>query len=315
MTGAEEGLLLLCSTLGDPESRPLSCAQFRELSRRAAALGLGDADPQRELTERDLRHLGYAAEQAQRTARLLARVPRLQAYLAAAECRGIAALTRITPGYPAALRALLGDRAPMVLWYRGALELLREPCVSVVGSRQPEKLAIQFACRVGALAAEEGFALCTGGADGVDTEAKNACLAGGGRAILFPAGRLTDCKPDSRILYLAETDYDAPFSAPRALARNRLIHALGERTYAAQPRLRSGGTWRGCADHLRWIAARPLYLLDDGSDAAASLAAQGAILTGIPETLRSETARGAGRPMEPEQLCLYAPEDERINHG
>ena len=86
------------------------------------------------------------------------------------------------------------------------------------------------------------------------------------------------------MLYLAEGAYDAPFSAQRALARNRLIHALGERTYAAQPRLHTGGTWRGCADHLRSIA-RPLYLLDDGSEAAAALGQQGARLIGLPETL------------------------------
>ena len=118
----------------------------------------------------------------------------------------------------------------------------------------------------------------------MDTEGEDACLGGGGRVIVFPAGRLTDCRADARVLYLAEGAYDAPFSAQRALARNRLIHALGERTYAAQPRLHTGGTWRGCADHLRSIA-RPLYLLDDGSEAAAALGQQGARLIGLPETL------------------------------
>ena len=123
--------------------------------------------------------------------------------------------------------------------------------------------------------------LCSGGAEGVDTEGEDACLGGGGRVIVFPAGRLTDCRADARVLYLAEGAYDAPFSAQRALARNRLIHALGERTYAAQPRLHTGGTWRGCADHLRSIA-RPLYLLDDVSEAAAALGQQGARLIGLP---------------------------------
>lgn len=278
-------MLLLCSTLGDAECRPLSYTQFRTLSERARTLGSGGADPQRELCARDLIRMGYGQEEAAHIERLLTREQTLHTYLAAAERRGFVPLTRITPGYPAALRTVLGERAPVVLFAWGEWTLAELPCVSIVGSRQPGQAARGFARRVGALAAKEGFALCSGGAEGVDTEAEDACLAGGGRVIVFPAGRLRDCRADARVLYLTEGEYDAPFSAQRALARNRLIHALGERTYAAQPRLRTGGTWRGCADHLRNIE-RPLFLLDDGSEAAAALAQQGARLTGLPETLR-----------------------------
>ena len=57
-----------------------------------------------------------------------------------------------------------------------------------------------LAARIGALAAKEGFVLCSGGAGGVDTEAEDACLGGGGRVIVFPAGRLTDCRVDARVL-------------------------------------------------------------------------------------------------------------------
>ena len=102
--------------------------------------------------------------------------------------------------------------------------------------------------------------------------------------IVFPAGRLTDCRVDARVLYLTEGAYDVPFSAQRALARNRLIHALGERTYAAQPRMQTGGTWRGCTDHLHSIG-RPLFVFDDGSEAARALLADGASPIGLPKTL------------------------------
>lgn len=277
-------MLLLCSTLGDENSRPLSAAQFRTLADRARALGPGEADLRRDLTAKDLTRLGYAPEEAERIAYLLSREAALHAYLSTAERRGIFPLTRITPGYPSALRVLLGDRCPPVLFTRGERSLLELPCISVVGSRQPNERTRGFARRVGALAAKEGFVLCSGGAGGVDTEAEDACLVGGGRVIVFPAGRLLDCRVDARVLYLAEGDYDAPFSAQRALSRNRLIHALGERTYAAQPRLNTGGTWRGCADHLRSID-RPLYLFDDGSEATRALLADGASPIGLPDTL------------------------------
>ena len=277
-------MLLLCSTLGDESSRPLSYAQFRTLAERARALGPGGADLRRDLTAKDLTRLGYAPEEAERIEDLLSREAALHAYLSAAERRSIFPLTRITPGYPAALRALLGDRAPLVLFLRGEPSLLELPCISVVDSRQPNERTRGFARRIGALAAKEGFVLCSGGAGGVDTEAEDACLGGGGRVIVFPAGRLTDCRVDARVLYLTEGAYDVPFSAQRALARNRLIHALGERTYAAQPRMQTGGTWRGCTDHLHSIS-RPLFVFDDGSEAARALLADGASPIGLPETL------------------------------
>ena len=184
-------MLLLCSTLGDESSRPLSYAQFRTLAERARALGPGGADLRRDLTAKDLTRLGYAPEEAERIEDLLSREAALHAYLSAAERRSIFPLTRITPGYPAALRALLGDRAPLVLFLRGEPSLLELPCISVVGSRQPNERTRGFARRIGALAAKEGFVLCSGGAGGVDTEAEDACLGGGGRVIVFPAGRLT----------------------------------------------------------------------------------------------------------------------------
>ena len=279
-------MLLLCSTLGDADCRPLSAAQFRALAERARTLGSASADPQRDLTARDLQRFGYAQEEAEHIGRLLAREQALHAYLAAAERHGIFPLTRISSGYPSVLREHLGGRAPMVLWYRGDLRLLDLPCVSVVGSRQPNERSRAFARQIGSLAAKEGFALCSGGAEGVDTEGEDACLGGGGRVIVFPAGRLLDCPADARVLCLSETGYDLPFSAQRALSRNRLIHALGQQTYAAQPRLKTGGTWRGCADNLR-ARLSPLFVYDDGSEAVRALMALGANGTDLPQTLRA----------------------------
>ena len=47
MTGPDRGFLLLTSSLGDPERKPLSVPQFRELAKRVA-------DAQREIADREL---------------------------------------------------------------------------------------------------------------------------------------------------------------------------------------------------------------------------------------------------------------------
>lgn len=67
-------------------------------------------------------------------------------------------------------------------------------------------------------------------------------------------------------MYLAEQAYDAPFSTPRALGRNYLIHAMGEKTLVAQCRAGSGGTWDGTTENLKhgWS---PVFVHDDGTPA------------------------------------------------
>lgn len=291
MTAAEWGVLLLCCALPG-EEKPLSLPQFQELGRRARALGRRGDDPLRELTARDLARLGYDAAQSARITRLLAREAQLEQYLRAAAAQGITAVTRLSSQYPARLRHTLGPRCPAVLFAKGEADLLSARCISVVGSRELSGEGRAFAAEAGRRIAAEGFALCSGGAAGADRAAQDACLAHGGSAVIFPAGRLTDCPAQEHVLYLAEQAYDAPFSTPRALGRNYLIHAMGEKTLVAQCRAGSGGTWDGTTENLKhgWS---PVFVHDDGTPGAGALIERGAA-----------AVRALGRldELQPEQL-------------
>jgi hypothetical protein len=79
--------------------------------------------------------------------------------------------------------------------------------------------------------------------------------------------------------------YELPFSTPRALARNCLIHAMGEKTLVAQCAEGTGGTWSGSQWNLR-RGMSELYVFDDGSAASAALQSCGAErLPDIPASL------------------------------
>ena len=104
----------------------------------------------------------------------------------------------------------------------------------------------------------------------------------GGSAVLFPAGRLLDCPAQARVLYLADQGYDLPFSAQRALSRNRCIHALGRMVFVAQSDVGKGGTWDGTAKNLRF-GWSPVACFRDGSDASRQLEQMGAYLIGIDD--------------------------------
>ena len=275
MTAAERGVLLLCSQLDADGPQPLTMAQFRELSKRAHAVGMGGDDPLRELTPSDIRTLGYDAAEADRIAALLGREAQLDRLLSLCESRGITPLARISDAYPARLCRVLGLSCPPVLFAVGNAALLSARCISLVGSRELSADGRRFAEKVGALCAAEGYTLCSGGAVGADRAAQDACLAAGGNVLVFTAEPLFQKQGDEHIVYVAEGGISLPFSAARAMSRNRLIHAMGEKTLVAQTGFGAGGTWNGTLDNLRH-GYSPVFLRDDGSAGAAALIARGA---------------------------------------
>ena len=272
MTGAERGYLLLCADLGT-QARPLTLPQLRELRRRVRESEAPE-DPDRTLTAADLRALGYDEAQSARIAALLGREAELDAYLQTAAMHEIHALTIVSCGYPRCLIERLGETAPPVLFYRGERSLLDKPAVSLVGSRRLAEPGRAFSERVGELAAREGYVLVSGGAVGADSAAQAACLAAGGSVIAVLPDSLAEHEPGRGVLYLCEDGWHLPFTGQRALRRNRIIHALGNRRFVAQCDHGFGGSWSGSVEALR--QGLPVYVHDDGSEGARALAAMGA---------------------------------------
>lgn len=275
MTGAERGFLLLTGYLGDPERKPLTVAQFRDLTVMARNMERPISD--RDLTEKDLTSLGCSGAYARRVLELLSQEEQLQWYVNAGRRFDCLPVTRISPDYPGSLRKRLGAEAPGVLWMKGELSLLRQRMLSLVGSRDLGVENASFAREVGKQAARQGWVLVSGNARGADQTAQESCLEHGGRVIVVVADALRKCPLRKNCLYISEEGYDLGFSAYRALQRNRVIHSLGSCTLVAQCTLGKGGTWDGTQKNLRhgWS---PVYCFRDGSPASLELKAMGANL-------------------------------------
>ncbi len=273
MTGAEKGFLLLTSRLGNPDRRVLSTAQLRLLGQRVRQLSLDD--PDRQLRQDDLRRLGYGPEMTLRISALLEEEELLLHYCRQGQKQGCSCLCRVSAGYPSVLRDSLGDDSPGCLWAKGDVSLLSMPKISLVGSRELRESNRNFAAEVGRQAALQGYALVSGNARGADQTAQNACLAAGGSVISVVADSLCSHSEKSNVLYLSEDDFDSGFSAQRAISRNRVIHALAEKTFVAQSSYQTGGTWDGTVKNLRfgWSA---VYCYRDGSPAQQQLTQMGA---------------------------------------
>ena len=280
MTGAERGFLLLSSHLGEPARKPLSTAQLRTLADRLAYAPRFAGN--RELAPEDLTALGYSGEMAEHILSLLNEEDVLDYYLRKGQILSCTPITRISEHYPHHLRIRLGLDSPGVLWARGDVNLLEEPMVSLVGSRELREENRHFAAEVGRQAALQGYVLVSGNARGADKTAQESCLAAGGRVISVVADELWKQPLRENVLYLSEDDFEADFSAHRALSRNRVIHALGLKTFVAQSGLHTGGTWDGTVKNIRnrWS---PVYGFQDGSDAMRELARMGLEQIGLDD--------------------------------
>lgn len=273
MTGAEKGFLLLTSALGNPERRPLTPHQMKVLGQRVRSADFSQEN--RDLTVQDMVPLGYGREMAQRIVTLLNEEDLLEHYLRKAKRAGCYPLTKISAGFPEKLQQRLAGECPGCLWLKGDRNLLAGPKVALVGSREIGPEQLQFAKEVGIQAAKQGFALVSGNARGADRAAQNACLEHGGQVICVVADALDGHMQRERVLYISEEGVDCEFSAQRALQRNRIIHALGDKTFVAQALLHKGGTWDGTVKNLQhgWS---PVFCYDDGSAAVQELLDMGA---------------------------------------
>ena len=278
MTPREEGFLLLTGYLGDPERKPLTVAQFRSLTHRARLMERPKAD--RDITPEDLLAMGCDRAAALRIVNLLSQTEQLQWYLEKGRRAGCVPVTRVSENYPDRVRRGLGLDAPGVLWAKGDLSLLDTPKISLVGSRDLEKENRAFAREVGAQAAYQGYTLVSGDARGADRTAQSSCLEHGGKVICVVADQLEAHPLQENVLYLSETGFELPFSAHRALQRNRVIHCLGSKTFVAQCTLGKGGTWDGTGKNLRF-GWSPVFCLDDGSAASRELEQRGAVLISL----------------------------------
>lgn len=273
MTAGEQGFLLLTSLLGDSNRCPLSTTQLRTLTQRIQHSPRPVED--RDLTPDDFISLGYSREMAERIILLLGDGPVLEHYLHRARQADCHPLTRATPGYPSPLLDKLGPDAPGCLWLKGNPELLQKPCVSLVGSRNINADNLLFAQEVGRQAAQQGYVLVSGNARGADRAAQLACLEAGGQIICVVADELAKRRPTENVLCISEDCFDAPFTALRALSRNRLIHCLSDRVFVAQCDNGHGGTWDGTTRNLKAGWSR-VFCFHDGSEACSELIQMGA---------------------------------------
>lgn len=194
------------------------------------------------------------------------------------------------PDYPALLGEL--ESAPPILTFRGDRSLVKRSCVAMVGARNASaaavKLARDFACAL----AEEGFAVVSGLARGIDGAAHQGALPAtigviaSGIDIAYPPQHAElQARIASEGLLLAE---QPPGTEPRGShfpSRNRIIAGLAAGTVVVEAAPKSGSliTARLAGEAGREVMAIPGSPLDARSQGCNKLIRDGAVLVQAPE--------------------------------
>lgn len=174
--------------------------------------------------------------------------------------QGVSIVPIIDSDYPESLKRNMKYGAPVLLYVKGDVSLLKRNCVSIVGSRNATDISLSFTNNVAQVSVNQGFIISSGFAKGVDRHALESALAAGGESvIILPQGISTASsslktyyKPivDGRVLALSTFHPKSPWSVENAMARNSVIYGLAQYIYVAQSDT-TGGTWFGVIDGLR----------------------------------------------------------------
>jgi DNA processing protein len=263
---SEDGhaVLALCSSVGLKEGggdlSPLKLSEWNELANRLSATGATAVG----LHGRDAQDLSASLQieisLAERIAALLSRGGRLALELERLFSIGMWVVTRVDEGYPANLLNTLKQHAPSVLFGAGRPSLLAKAAVAIVGSRNIDPPAAEFAMEVGRKAVRAGLAVVSGGAKGSDRIGMQAALESEGISIgvladsLERTVRQSDVREfllDDRLVLITPYAPTAGFSVGAAMGRNKLIYGLAEYAVVVSSDFESGGTWAGAVEALK----------------------------------------------------------------
>lgn len=164
------------------------------------------------------------------------------------ERTGAVAITLDDPAYPAGFRILADP--PFLIFVAGRLELLQQPGIGVVGTREPTAYGRSAAAALSGELARAGYVVVSGMAKGIDSAAHAAALDAGGATLGVLGHGIDQLYPaENRALFERLRTHGAlvtefpPGERPRPgnfPRRNRLIAALSVGVLVVEMGERSG---------------------------------------------------------------------------
>jgi DNA processing protein len=238
-----------------------------------------------------------------------------------------------SPTYPQQLRQIYDP--PVILYIRGNLELLAQPCIAVVGTRHPTPYGTGMAERLACDLAGRGLCIISGLARGIDSAAHRGALSARGKTlavfgtsvdVIYPKenSRLADQILANGGTFISEFALGT-FAAPQNFPiRNRIISGLSIGVLVVEAAEYSGTrvTARCALEQNREVFAVPGNVTNKGSWGPNTLIKQGAKLVAtwedvweeLPAELRLTLARDRDESPQPSTASLFGEDTELGPH-
>lgn len=297
-----KAILLLTAPLNVGKHRETSerlrLPEYRKLEEHLREKGFQPADLLLEGPEEVLGDYPSGDGGLERIKDLLGRGGRLTQAVDHWHTRAIWVISHYDEEYPFRFQDRLPRSAPPLLYGCGDRSLLNEGGLAVVGPREADEEALDFARRTGDLAARAGLPVVSGGARGADREAMTGALEAGGRTVGVLAAKLEkeimtrdrrDWIMNDQMLMVSPYDPGAGFSRGTAMGRNSLIYNLADAALVVEAHPEQGGTKAGAESQLQRNKKNPdqqvpVYVRDLPSPGLTALREQGAQPWPNPET-------------------------------
>lgn len=263
LTPDTQAVLLLCGELGQRGGnglKPLGLRQYNTLANWLKTEGLRPGDLLTPDGQTKLGGLQTAEVNSDRIAPLLERGAALALVVERWERSGLWVISRSDAAYPERLKRYLGQAAPPILYGVGSKSLLNRGGLAVVGSRDRSDEDGEFARRVGEHCAQEGIAIISGAAKGIDRDAMVGAIEAGGWALgvlaeglakTATSGQYRSGLVSDHLTLVSPFDPDSRWFAYTAMERNKLLYGLSDAALVVASAAESGGTWAGATEALQ----------------------------------------------------------------
>jgi predicted Rossmann fold nucleotide-binding protein DprA/Smf involved in DNA uptake len=263
LTADTQAVLLLCGELGQSGGnglKPLGLRQYNTLANWLKSEGLRPGDLLTPEGQTKLGEFQTSEVNPDRITPLLERGAALALVVERWERSGLWVISRSDASYPERLKRYLGQAAPPILYGVGSKSLFSRGGLAVVGSRDRSDEDGDFARRVGEHCAQEGIAVISGAAKGIDRDAMVGALEAGGWALgvlaeglakTATSGQYRSGLVSDHLTLVSPFDPDSRWFAYTAMERNKLLYGLSDAALVVASAAESGGTWAGATEALK----------------------------------------------------------------
>lgn len=254
-------IIILCSYLCEVEGiKPFEPSEWGKIAQKLIECRMEPYEVIELSNEKLEKILNFSSQEIERINKLISRSANIAFELKKLQEIGINIVTRADKEYPKLLKKKLKSNCPPLLYYIGELNIANMKSIGFVGSRSANEEDKLFVNNIISKIDKNKYAICSGGAKGVDTFATEYAYQNQYYVIQYIADsflkkikdiEVIEAIKNKKMLIISSAKPNASFNVGMLMARNKYIYSQSEATIVVKSDYKKGGTWSGAIECLR----------------------------------------------------------------